>query len=83
MEQKILLNLVWRLAMREHRMLQQVLPIAQEMGTCLRGDVKPDPELLRQWLKIEHDVHRNFGLLTEEIAGIQQMAQSSPHSLGT
>ena len=83
MEEKLLLNLVWRLAMREHKMLHEVLPIAQEMGTCLRGDVKPDPELLRRWLAVEHEVHRRFGQLTEEIAGIQQMAQSSPHNLGT
>jgi hypothetical protein len=83
MEEKVLLNLVWRLAMREHKMLHEVLPVTEEMGTCLRGDVKPDPELLRQWLKIEHDVHRSFGLLQEEIAGIQQMAQNSPHNIGT
>jgi hypothetical protein len=79
MEDKVLFALIWRLAMREHEMLHQVLPIAQEMGTCLRGDLKPDPELLRRWLAVEHEVHRTFGQLSEEIAGIEQMVQKSPY----
>lgn len=64
-------------------MLHKVLPIAQEMGTCLRDDLKPDPELLTRWLAVEHEVHRTFGQLTEEIAGIQQMVQKLPYNLGT
>jgi hypothetical protein len=75
--------LIWRLAMREHEMLHQVLPIAQEMGTCLRDELKPDPELLRRWLAVEHEVHRNFGQLSEEIAGIEQMVEKSPYHLST
>lgn len=78
MEDKVLFALVWRLAMREHEMLHQVLPIAQQMGACLRDEVTPDPEELNRWLTVEHNVHRSFGQLTEEIAGIQQMVQKPP-----
>jgi hypothetical protein len=32
---------------------------------------------LQQWLAIEHRVHRDFGELTESIAGIEQMVHRS------
>ena len=58
-------------------MLQEMLPVAEEMANCLRRDVKPSPEQLQQWLAIEHRVHRSFGELTESIAGIQQMVHNA------
>ncbi|HWR15399.1 MAG TPA: hypothetical protein VN577_11260 [Terriglobales bacterium] len=81
MEDRVLFALIWRLAMREHEMLHAVLPIAQEMGACLRDNVKPDPELLDRWVAVEKEVHRNFGQLTEQIAGIQQMVSKLPYNL--
>ena len=63
--------------MREHQMLMEVLPVAEEMGNCLRRDLKPSPEELEQWLAIEHRVHRSFGETTEAIAGIQQMVHNA------
>ena len=77
MEDRSLFSLIWHLAMREHQMLQEVLPVAEEMGDCLRRDSKPSPQQLQQWLAIEHRVHRSFGELTESIAGIQQMVHNA------
>ena len=77
MEDRPLFALIWHLAMREHQMLQEVLPVAEEMGNCLRRDLKPSPEELEQWLAIEHRVHRSFGETTEAIAGIQQMVHNA------
>ncbi len=78
MENKVLYALIWRLAMRQHELLHEVLPVAQRMGRCLRADLKPDVEELQQWLTIEHKTHRVFGQLTEEIAGIERMVEKSP-----
>jgi len=81
MEDKVLLALIWQLAMREHQMLFEVLPVAQQMGTCLRSHLDPDPEELKRWLAVEEKVHRRFGELTESIAGIEEMVQQHPHNL--
>jgi hypothetical protein len=82
MEDKTLISLIWQLAMREHQMLHDVLPVAQEMAACLAREGKPDPAELKRWLEVEQKVHRSFGELSESIAGIEQMLQVSRHNLG-
>ncbi len=79
MDDKVLFALIWRLAMRQHQLLHDVLPVAQEMANCLRAGAEPDPEDLSRWLATEEKVHRAAGHLSEQIAGIQQMVQKSPY----
>jgi len=67
--------------MREHRLLFEMMPVAQEMGTCLRDERRPDPEELKRWLSVEEKVHRSFGELSESIAGIERMVLKHPHNL--
>ena len=77
MEDRVLFSLIWQLAMQEHQMLNEVLPVSHAMGECLRENLKPNPEQLQEWLMVENKVHRRFGELSEEIAGIRRMVSAS------
>jgi hypothetical protein len=70
-ECRAILRMTWDLVLREHKLLEVIMPTTQDVAKCMIEGRTPTPEQVAAWSKVSSQVAQSMVELTAALQGLR------------